>query len=308
MRSLASLTLTLFALGALVLLLAMGVILAQVRPYSGLMTAMDGGLILDWLLTETDGRSGSTLLRIWFLGLCAAVGLLVVNLCACTWTRLLKRLRNGVRLHAWLLVLAHALMVLILLGHLSQMTLGFKEEGIRLLPGQSRELPGGRRLTVLDVRYLNDPAILNLTYRQARRAHTVAAFSREGNSARVALRSGAGRTAEGEVRIMDPLLTGGMRLTLSDFFRDDSGAEPRVGAVFTAAYNPLTRLFFAAYLAWVAVYLLLAGRAFLRRGGCHPAETRFQPGPGSCTGREGVTGPPRPVEGSASIRSIPTRG
>jgi hypothetical protein len=55
-----------------------------------------------------------------------------------------------------------------------------------------------------------------------------------------------------------------MRLTLSDFFRDDSGEKSRVGAVLTVAYNPLTNIFFAAYLAWIAVYLLLAVKAFLR--------------------------------------------
>jgi hypothetical protein len=118
-----------------------GLVLAQVQPYNAAMSGMNQGLLLNWLLAAGGGVSGANLLVGWFLALCAAVGVLVLNLCACTWTRLLPRLKNGSRLDYWLLLLSHVLMILILLGHLSQMTLGFKEEGVKLLPGQSQTLP-----------------------------------------------------------------------------------------------------------------------------------------------------------------------
>lgn len=266
MKRLSSLVLTLYALGGVVLCLAVGIVLAQVQPYNAAMARMNQGLLWDWLLAAGGGESGSAVLIIWFLGLCAAVGVLVLNLCACIWTRLLPHLKNESRFNSWLLLLAHVFMILILLGHLSQMTLGFKEEGVKLLPGQSKTFPGDLRLTVEQVRFVNDPGLLNLTYRQGRRARTRSVFNRAQNTVRVSLWRGPQRVAGGDLRILEPLRAGGMRLTLSDFFRDDSGEKSRVGAVLTAAHNPLTRFFFAAYLAWIAMYLLLTVKAFLRGG------------------------------------------
>ncbi|MEW5914210.1 MAG: hypothetical protein AB1814_16765 [Thermodesulfobacteriota bacterium] len=265
MKHLSSLVLMLYALGGVVFCLAVGIVMAQVRPYSMIMPSMDHGLILDWLLASLGGKSGSMLLSVWFLALCAAVGVLVLNLCCCAWTKLLPRLQNGTRVHSWLLLLAHVLMILILLGHLSQMTLGFKQEGIKLLPGQSRTLPGDLRIAVEQVHYVNDPKLLNLPYRRARQVHTVAAFDRQKNVARVAVWQGAQRVETAELRILEPLVKNGLRLTLSEFYRDDSQGRSRVGAVLTASHNPLTGLFFAAYLAWVATYLLLTVQAFVRK-------------------------------------------
>jgi hypothetical protein len=266
MKRLSSLVLTLYALGGLVLCLAVGIVLAQVEPYGTAMTRMNHGLLLDWLLAAGGGGPGSKVLIFWFLALSAAVGVLVLNLCACTWTRLLPRLKNDSSLDSWLLLLSHLLMLLILLGHLSQMMMGFKEEGVRLLPGQSRTLPGDLHLTVEQVHFVNDLGLLNLTYRQGRRAHTQSVFNRTQNTVRISIWQGHQRIAAGVLRILEPLQAGGWRLTLSDFFRDDSGDPSRVGAVLVAAHNPLTNFFFAAYLAWIAVYLLLAVKAFLRGG------------------------------------------
>jgi hypothetical protein len=269
-KQLSSLLLTVYALGGVVLCLVTGILLAQLRPFSLVMPSMDHRLILDWLLAAFQGGATSLALGIWFLALCASVGLLVVNLCACTLTRLLPRLKNGTRLHSWLLLLAHVFMVLILLGHLSQMTLGFKEEGLKLLPGQSVELPGGLLLTVDQVQFRDDPGLLNLDYRQARKAHTTSAFHLERNLVGISLRQGDGPVVKGQLRLLEPFLNDGLRLTLSDFYRDDTGPTPRVGAVFTAVRNPLASLFFTAYLAWIVVYLLLAVRAFITTNGSSP--------------------------------------
>jgi len=264
MKRLSSLVLTLYALGGLVLCLAAGIVLAQVEPYSAAMSRMNHGLLLDWLLAAGGGESGSAVLILWFLGLCVSVGVLALNLCACIWTRMLPRLKNVSSFNYWVLLLAHVFMILILLGHLSQMIMGFKEEGVKLLPGQSKTFPGDLRLTVEQVHFVNAPGLLNLTYRQGRRARTADVFSRVQNTVRISIWRGPERVAGGDLRILEPLLVGGMRLTLSDFFGDDSGENSRAGAVLTVVHNPLTSFFFAAYLAWIAVYLLLAVKAFLR--------------------------------------------
>lgn len=264
LKRLSSLVLTLYALSAVVLFLAVGIVLAQVEPYATAMNRMDDGLLLDWLLTEWGRGPGSKVLTVWFLGLCAAVAVLMLNLCACTWTKLLPRLKNESRFHAWLLLLAHVLMLLILLGHLSQMTMGFKEEGVKLLSGQSKTFPGDLLITVERVHFVNDPAFLNLTYRQGRRAHTREVFNRAENTVRLSIWQGPQKLAEGDLRMLEPLLAGKIRVTLSDFFRADTGEKNRVGAVLAVVSNPLTHFFFAFYFAWIVVYLLLTVKAFLR--------------------------------------------
>ena len=263
MKALSSLKLTVYALAGVVLVLVAGMILAQVQPQAQAMKAMNAGLVRDWLLAGPD-QEGHNQVAVWFVALCLAVGILVVNLAACAWTRLWPRLKNGARCHDWLLFLAHVLMILILLGHLSQMFMGFKFECLKILAGQERTFPGGLRLKVEKVSYVNDPAQLNLTYRQARRAYTRAAFNRAENQVLVSLWQDESKLREGVLRVLEPLVAGGVRVTLENFYRDDGQRPPQVGALITAAYNPLTSIFFGAYLAWIAVYLALAGRALLR--------------------------------------------
>lgn len=264
MKKLSSLLLTLYALGAVVFFLIIGMVLAQVEPFSLAMPAMDQGLIRDWLPTALGGKMVPALLGLWFLALCASVGILVLNLCACTITRLLPRLKNNHGVHTWLLLLAHVLMVVILVGHLSQMTLGFKKEGLKLLPGQTAELPGGQKVRVDKVVYVDDLALLNLTYRQGRRAQTAERFHRERNLVSLSLHQGGQAREKGELRILEPLLAGGLRITLSDLYREGEGDKARVGAVLTIIRNPFTQFFFTAYLGWIVVYMALAVQGFTR--------------------------------------------
>lgn len=269
MKRLSSLILTLYALGILVLCLLVGMILTQAAPYSQAMRAMDHGLILDWLVERFAAGQGASLPVVWFLALCGAVGLLVLNLFACTWTRLIPRLKNSARFHAWLLLAAHVLIALVLLGHLSQMTLGYKLEGVKLLAGQSRELPDGLSLRVERVQFVNDLEQLKPVPRNSCAVPVRRPFDCRNNLVQVSLWRGAQRVDGGELRVMEPLTTPDLRLTLAKFYLDDSEAEPRVGGVFTASHNPLTYVFFTAYLAWIAVYLLLTLQAFVRKENSH---------------------------------------
>ncbi len=265
MKMLSSLNLTLWALGAIALCLLIGMILAQVPLSSALVASMNKGLVLDWLIDAVSAGAGPVALAVWFAALCASVGLLVLNLGACTYTRLWPRLMHAKRVHTVLLFMVHALMIVILLGHLSQMTMGFKDESMRLLPGQSVELPDGLSLTLDTATFVDDHSLLNLTYRQGRRAQTTTAFHRELNTAGISLWRDGRKLESGEMRILEPLQIEGLRLTLSDFYLDKSNGS--VGAIIAVSGNPLTEVFFAAYLAWIVVYVLLAAM------GCRAGET-----------------------------------
>lgn len=256
MNKLSSLNLTLWALGAISFCLLVGVVLAQVPPSSRYVALMNKGLVLDWFLSAFSEGLGPLLIAIWFVALCASVGLLVINLCACTYTRLWPRFMRGKRLHNTLLFLVHALMIVILTGHLSQMTMGFKDESVRLQPGQSVELPNGTRLVLDNLTYADDKALLNLTYRQARRVQTTTAFNRDLNSARISLWQDGMKIDSGMIRTLEPLKAAGMRLTLSDFYLEESSES--VGVVLAVSGNPFTELFFLAYISWIVVYVLLS--------------------------------------------------
>ncbi|KMY67828.1 hypothetical protein AAU61_08145 [Desulfocarbo indianensis] len=248
--------LTLYCLAGLALWLAAGMLLAQTQPYMLHMKAMDQTLLRDWLAGPALGQP---VVLVWFLVLCGGVGLLALNMAVCTWTKLLPRLKgNGGRLRTWFLAGVHVLMLLVLLGHLSQMGLGFKLESVKLLPGQSRELPDGSLLTVTETHFADDPALLNLSYRQGRASLLAGVFHREKNTASLELSLGGRSQAKGVLRILEPWEADGLRVTLAEFFRDDSQTPPRVGVLLTVARNPLEKLFFASYLAWILVYIYLA--------------------------------------------------
>lgn len=256
MNKLSSLYLTLYCLAGLALWLAAGMVLAQTPPFMLHMKAMDQTLIRDWLAGPALDQP---VVLVWFLLLCAGVGLLTLNMAVCTWTRLLPRLKgNGGRLRTWFLAGVHILMLLVLLGHVSEMGFGFKLENVKLLPGQSKELPDGSIITVADAHFVDDPALLNLSYRQGRASHLASVFHREKNTASLELSLGGRSQAKGVLRVLEPWEAESLRVTLAEFFRDDSQAPPQVGVVLTVARNPLEKLFFASYVAWILVYIYLA--------------------------------------------------
>lgn len=264
MNKLASLNLTLWSLGAIVVCLLIGMILAQIPPTYGLVALMNKGLVLDWLIDAVEEGAGAAALAVWFLALCGSVGMLVLNLAACTYTRLWPRMNNGHGLHRVLLFLVHVLMIVILVGHLSQMTIGFKDESIRLLPGNSVPLSEGVSLTLEGLTFVDSTDLLNLNYRQGRNVQTSTAFHRELNTAQIVLWRDGVKAGGGVLRILEPLKIDGVRLTLSDFYlEEDSGT---VGVIIAASGNPFTGVFFAAYLAWIIVYVALAALS------CNPEE------------------------------------
>lgn len=261
METLSSLKFALTSLVTMIVWLGVGVALGAVKSLAPGFKAMDKTLILTWL---TGPAWEHPVAPLWFLGLCLAVGVMLLSLAACTFTRLLPRLRGSNRVKGWLLTLVHLIMLLVLTGHLAEMGLGHKLEDLRLLPGQTYRLPDGQVLKLKQVDFVNDKAILNLPYAKARWVYTRGGFNRQGNHIVVELKDGQGQTSLAELRILEPLLAAGCRITLTDFFRDDSQADKPVGVALTVANNPLTMLFFGAYGLWIILYAALAWATWQR--------------------------------------------
>ena len=255
MSSLSSLKFTLYSLSGIMIWLGLGVFLGQPQYLAASFNDMNRMLILDWMLGTAWEHP---LAPLWFLGLCLGVGLMLLNLGFCTFTRLLPRLRAGNALRGWLLTLVHLVMLVVLLGHGAEMAMGHKQEELRMLPGQSISLPQGMSLELSQVRFISDTSVINLPYRQARWVWTSTAFQRRQNWAQAVVRRGDQELWRGELRILEPVKIGGLRLTLAGFYSPPNEKPPRVGVRLALVNNPLTALFFVAYGAWIVLYTALA--------------------------------------------------
>lgn len=255
MERLSSLKFTLGSLFALMIWVGVGVYLGQAKLLAASFFDMNRMLILDWLLGPAWNQP---LAPLWFLGLCLGVGVMLLNLGFCTCTRLLPRLRAGNALKGWLLTLVHLVMLAVLLGHGAEMATGHKQEELRMLPGQTLELPGGLVLSLESVTFVSDPSVINLPYRQARFAWTSDKFKPADNSALVVIRRQGQEVVRGDLHILDPMKIEGLRLTLAGFYSPKEIKPAKVGVRLALVHNPLTTLFFVAYGAWVVLYAALA--------------------------------------------------
>ena len=255
MERLSSLKFTLGSLSALMIWLGLGVFMGQPKLLASSFFDMNRMLILDWILGPAWNQP---LAPLWFLGLCLGVGVMLLNLGFCTFTRLLPRLRAGNALKGWLLTLVHLVMLVVLLGHGAEMAMGHKQEELHMLPGQTVELPGGLTLGLEAVRFVSDPSVINLPYRRARWTWSSTNFKIQENWAKVVIRRGGQEVSRGELHILQPMEIDGLRLTLAGFYSPKNEKPVRVGVRLALVQNPLTTLFFVAYGAWVVLYAALA--------------------------------------------------
>lgn len=255
MERLSSLKFTLGSLSALMLWLGLGVFIGQPALLAASFFDMNRMLILDWLLGPAWAQP---LAPLWFMGLCLGVGIMLLNLGACTLTRLLPRLRAGNALKGWLLTLVHLVMLAVLLGHGAEMAMGHKQEELRMLPDQTVELPGGLTLSLESVRFAGDPSVINLPYRKARWTWTSTNFKPKESWAKVVIRRNGQVVSRGELHILQPMQVEGLRLTLAGFYSPEDEKPARIGVRLALVHNPLTTLFFVAYGLWVLLYAALA--------------------------------------------------
>lgn len=254
-EKLSSLKFTLASLGGLMLLLALGMVLSRINAFALQFDAMNRTLLLEWL--QGPAWSAPTV-AIWFVVLCLGVGVMLLNLGACTFTRLLPRLRGANKVKGWVLTLVHLVMLAVLLGHGAEMGLGHKRENLRLMPGQFHQLPDGSRVTLERVDFKDDPAILNLPYAQARWSLVRGKFHAKDNSAALYFTENGREVGREDIRMLRPVVHHGVRYTLMEFFRQGEGDQAQVGAMLAITSNPLTNLFFLAYALWVVLYAALA--------------------------------------------------
>ncbi len=240
-------------IGALLVWLAAGIVLTLFPETDTAIYQMNRRLILDWLLTAKDRPAW---LAAWFLVLCLLNFFLVVNLVCCIGVTLWKRLFLNDKWKNSLLVVLHIMVIGILAGHLANMGIGFKQEGIKLLPGTSVHLPEGYCLHLASVNFTADTAILKKQGKSARHEMNRDRFKIAENYIRITLTRHGRPVADGPVHLLSPLKTGDLRITLRRFFLAENHPDQPVGAIVTAAKNPIHEVFFLTYALMIFCLLL----------------------------------------------------
>ncbi len=248
--ALASLRLTLASLGGLIAWLWWGAVLAGSPELKPVLHSLNQQSLPAWL---ADAGAAHPLVAVWLTGFLALSALLAVNLLVCT----VMRLTGGGKLNRGrrrLVMVLHLVMLAVMLAHGASFVMGVKHTGMRLLPGQSRELPGGLHLRLESVTYDSDPAILAMDHKQARPFMTREAFSRHRNFAEISVRDREGTLVRGRIFYFQPIQVAGVGIHLTGFF---AAGPQHIGVVFNATQSPLWPLFSSAYAVVLAALLWL---------------------------------------------------
>lgn len=250
-KKLASLNLTLCCLSAMIACLALGWAVSGLKAFRQGFNALNQGLVWDWLAAGPD-----PLLAAWLAALCLASAALLVNLVACLIDRLWPWLKGSRDPRRILLFGVHLLVGLVMLGHGASMAVGFKADRLRLLPGQTVQLPRGYALRLEAVNFVDDPALLTLDYRRARAAMTRQRFHRGQNQAQVSLLHHGQVEASGSLGMLRPLRHDQTIVALGGFILGDDGqTPPTIGVEAAVTHTPLNTAFLSAYLLMIAGFL-----------------------------------------------------
>ena len=255
---LSSLSLCFYLLAALILWLAIGIFLARFPETDQVIHEMNDKLVLDWLLApETkDWRIIS-----WFTGFCILNLLFFINLALCSVTNLWNRIfLNNNKTKNTLLFAIHILIALIMLGHLTNMVIGFKKSWIKLAPGDSYALPDGYALELKAVHYTSPLKLLKMDHHEARKLMSRDRFDINANYVTVGLARNHKKIDTGRIYMLKPYKTNDFRLTLNRFFLPKKSDGASVGAILTVAVNPIHEGFFLIYaltIGCLLIYILL---------------------------------------------------
>ena len=148
------------------------------------------------------------------------------------------------------------------------MVVGFKQEGIKLTAGESVTLPDGTRLTLEAVHFTADPDLLKNQGKGSHAEMRRDRFRVAENYVRVRLAKDGKPIGQGPVYMLSPLKTGGLRVTLRRFFLAKNHPDQPVGAILTAARNPVHEAFFLTYALMIlclGAYILAVNPIPIRR-------------------------------------------
>ena len=264
---LSSLKLTMVILSVLVFWLVWGILLADSDVQSSGFRTMNAMLVPDWF-RKPDAVS--TLLKIWFLGLCFFMGVLGVNLGFCSWNRMAVVVGSKRRKSKIVMLVVHAVFGLVALGHLGSFLLGYRYENVRLWEGKTFPLPDGYGLTLVNVHFVDDLRILKKKPRELGPEE----YHPRMNFVSAVMKQKGVTVAEGRISYLNPLSHGDIQISFKRFTPPKQGENGKSGSLkpgvlLIISRNPLKGAVFVLFpimIAGIIIYTVMTWRRPLQNG------------------------------------------
>jgi len=256
---LSSLNFATWTLVVLFLWFLWGLILAADKDFFNGFREMNSTLVRDWLV---DPGQGMMALKVWFVGLCLVMIIMGVNLVFCSWNRILKIMRNRFSGAKLFMLIVHVIFGLVALGHFGGFMLGYKYGDVVLEKGGMFSSEQGLDLKVTDVRFLDDPKVLQKSRREIMRDE----FHYKRNFVEVALSQGDQVVLQDRIFLLKPLHYGNVRVTLKQFLPPNPQGETTEGlpaVKFEISCNPVLKIFLIIYplmILGIGIHLIMTWR------------------------------------------------
>jgi len=258
---LSSMHLTTVILAVLILWFTWGILLAESDTFQQGFRVMNTTLTPVWF--SQPGKL-SFLLKLWFTGLCTIMGVLGINLIFCSWTKILKLMKNRHARAKLIMLIIHVVFGLVALGHFGSFVLGYRYENVRLREGQSFPLSQGYEVAVTAVHFADDPALLQ----RPRKEWTAGSFHPQNNYGEVTLTHHGNSVASGRIFALHPLTHKDLQVTLKRFtlpeeIQKQGRGTQKPGVILIISKiptKPYVFVLFPIMIAGIGIYMIMTWR------------------------------------------------
>lgn len=254
-----------FTTGILIVLMfwfAWGILLAESDMSREGFKIMNSLLAPEWFFGP---ERLSSLLKFWFVGLCVVVTVLGINLMFCSWTKIVRLMRNKQAAARLVMLIIHIVFGLVALGHFGSFVLGYRYENVKLREGQAFTLPRGYAVTVEAIHFEGNVKQLYQRSGYGR----AGAFNPEASFCEVTLTRDGNRVSQGGARFLRPFTWNDIQVTLKGFTppkggKNQDSSPPKPGVRLIISRNPVKMvvfILFPAMVAGIGIYLAMTWRA-----------------------------------------------
>ena len=260
-EQLASLYFTTIILAVLIFWFTWGIFLAESNRFGHEFDVMKSTLAPAWF-SPTQGIS--LLMKFWFVGLCAIMVILAINLVFCSWIKILKIIRIKLFKHKLLMLIIHMVFGVVALGHFGSFFFGYRYENVTLQHGQTVALRDGYTLNVTDIHFVDDPQVLTKPPKEL----SPDQYHHDANFSEVTLSRNGKQITSGQIYFLRPLIYKNIQVTLKRFMppKGITGGhhalgKPRVKLIVSK--NPVKCLVFPLFpvmIIGIGIYTIMTWR------------------------------------------------
>ncbi|MBW2605240.1 MAG: hypothetical protein JRE28_13155 [Deltaproteobacteria bacterium] len=248
LQKISSIKTTFFCLGSLIGSLLIGVALTFDKHHAIALKSLSRQLPLTWLFNESGT---DVVITVWFVAVCLIAGLFFIHLVCCILTRFYRLFQNGFSLRRWLFFLMHIMFVLVMFCHGLSMIMGYKHSDIKMLAGQATRFDKDYILSLSEIKFVDDSAILKASYENQRAMMTRDNIHRDKNYAYFDLSNDNRTLSSGRIYMLAPYRFGSIQITLTDFFIAENRLDNPIGVKLVITKNPITPFFFGTYAVMI---------------------------------------------------------